>query len=468
MLSVVDGFVTANYKAVVSAAKDDPLQLSYRKNYSIIHKDMLEFECKNSIILSSHLLTPHLPTKTDTDAIYEAVDPMGRVFKRSCGESIASSQHRRIDGYALERTDVDLAVVGMDDQLHTMEGRVDDQLHTIEGADDQLQAIEGADDQLHTMEGADDQLQVIKGTDEVQRIESWNDEQHTMKGSDDQLHTIEGRIDQLHTMEGADDQLHTIEGADDQLRAVEGADDQLQAIEGSDDQLQTIEGADDQLQAIEGADQLQAIKGADEVQRIEGWNDELHTMEERADELQTIEGTDQLSIIEASGTDIRSYIDVTSGAKRKLPSWMRFDPTEEVVCMDAVYLSIECGLRLIHNNEVSVSDNSHHINGRRSSIIGLNGMKSKILFHPLSLNNKENGATNNPNYSPQSSRSAVHDRDNTPTDRIQMKPYSFRNVVFEQYEADLLMEQGDDTIHSFVRYRIDLLINFICLLLYLS
>ena len=359
MLSVVDGFVTANYKAVVSAAKDDPLQLSYRKNYSIIHKDMLEFECKNSIILSSHLLTPHLPTKTDTDAIYEAVDPMGRVFKRSCGESIASSQHRRIDGYALERTDVDLAVVGMDDQLHTMEGRVDDQLHTIEGADDQLQAIEGAD-------------------------------------------------------------------------------------------------------------QLQAIKGADEVQRIEGWNDELHTMEERADELQTIEGTDQLSIIEASGTDIRSYIDVTSGAKRKLPSWMRFDPTEEVVCMDAVYLSIECGLRLIHNNEVSVSDNSHHINGRRSSIIGLNGMKSKILFHPLSLNNKENGATNNPNYSPQSSRSAVHDRDNTPTDRIQMKPYSFRNVVFEQYEADLLMEQGDDTIHSFVRYRIDLLINFICLLLYLS
>jgi hypothetical protein len=89
----------------------------------------------------------------------------------------------------------------------------------------------------------------------------------------------------------------------------------------------------------------------------------------------------------------------------------------------------------------------------------LNGIKSKILFHPLSLTNgfDDDGAANNSNYSPQSSSSIVNGWD-TPMDCIQVKPYSFRNVVFEQYEADLLMEQGDDTF----RCCIYLLINFIC------
>jgi hypothetical protein len=397
VLSIVDGFVTANYKAVVSSAGKDDLQLSYRKNYGIIHKDMLEFECKNSIILSSHVIAPHLPIKTDTDAIYKVVDPMQMVFM-SCRDSAEFSQRGRMEADALNGVDVDIATEGRDDQLQIIEGR-DDKLQTIEGRTDQLQATEEAD----------------------------------------QLQTIEGRDDQLQTIEGRDDQLQTIEGRDDQLQATEGAD-QLQTIEGRDNQQQTIEGRDDQLRPFEGTNELQTI--------------------EKTAQQQTIESTDQWSIIEASATGIRSFVDVTSEAKRQLPSRMSFDPTD-VVCMDAAYLSIECGLRMMHSNELSASDKNHHINDKRGSIIGLNGIKSKILIYPLSLTNgydddDDDGAVNNSKYSPQSSSSTVNGWD-TPMGRIQVKPYSFRNVVFEQYEADLLMEQGDDTI----RYCINLLINFV-------
>jgi hypothetical protein len=279
-----------------------------------------------------------------------------------------------------------------------------------------------------------------------------------MEERDDQLQTIEGRNDQLETIEERNDQLETIKGRDDQLQTIEGRDDQLQTIEGRDDQLQTIEGMDDQLETIEGRnDKHQTMEERDDQLRpFEGTN-ELQMIEE-TDQLQSIEGTDQQSVIEASATGIRSFVDVTSEAKRQLPSRMSFDPTD-VVCMDAVYLSIECGLRMMHSNELSTSENNHHVNDKRGSIIGLNGIKSKILFHPLSLTNgfDDDGAANNSNYSPQSSSSIVNGWD-TPMDCIQVKPYSFRNVVFEQYEADLLMEQGDDTF----RCCIYLLINFIC------
>jgi len=445
VLSVVDGFVTANYKAAVSSAGKEDLQLSYRNNYGIIHKDMLEFECKNSIILSSHVIAPHLPIKTDTDAIYKVVDPMQMVFM-SCGDSPEFSQRGRIEGYALDGVDVDIAIEGRADQLQTIEGRVD-QLETMEERDDQLQTIEGRADQLQTIEGRDDQLQTIEGrVDQLETMEERDDQLQTMEERDDHLQTIEGRDDQLQTIKGRDDQLETIEGRDDQLETIEGRDDHLQTMEERDDQLQTIEGRDDQLETIEGRnDQLQTMEGRDDQLRpFEGTN-ELQMIEE-TDQLQSIEGTDQQSVIEASATGIRSFVDVTSEAKRQLPSRMSFDPID-VVCMDAVYLSIECGLRMMHSNELSTSENNHHINDKRGSIIGLNGIKSKILFHPLSLTNgfDDDGAANNSNYSPQSSSSIVNGWD-TPMDCIQVKPYSFRNVVFEQYEADLLMEQGDDTI----------------------
>jgi len=437
-VSVVDGYVTANYKALTYAAKDD-LQQSYRKMNScisipLIHGEMVESECKNSIILSSYMLTPHMPMKTDTDAIYESVDPMRVVFRRSYEDSSDPCQHGRIELNALDGMDVvqlQQTIEESDHLLQTIE-EPDQLQQTIEESDHLQQTIEEPDHLLQTIEEPDHLQQTIEESDKLQQtIEEPDHLQQTIEEPDHLLQTIEESDQLQQTIEVSDQLQQTIEEPDHLLQTIEESDQLQQTIEVSDQLQQTIEEPDHLQQTVEEPDHLlQTIEEPDHLQQTIEESDHLQqTIEEPDHLLQTNQDVTQLSTIEQSSQGNNTFVDVTSEAKHQIQSHLHFSPSE-IICMDAAYLSIECGLRLEYADHASTSANNHHIIDR-NSIMGLNGMKSKVLFHPLSLN-KDDGANHNSNCSLQPSS----------THCIQVKPYSFKNVVLEQYEADLVMEQG--------------------------